>query len=292
MNKTLFALVFSILATFSLKAQQLPNASFETWAGSGNIEKPDNWNQLNASLPSSVAIFVPKTCHKTTPGHTGTYCAKLETVNVSIQGPTNGVLTTGNIITSPPYGVDGGLNYPYRPDSLVGWYKSSPAATDLGTVEITLLDASLDTVGRGKFFTPSTAVSSWTRFAVKIDYYLPGTPDKAITLASSSDGFNAVVGSLLWVDDLELIFNPLSIDENEEIFVPVYSNNALVYVNLLGMELENPVINYYSIDGKLLLTQNLTNNSLNSFYSGFAEGIYIYSIQHGDKISSGKIALR
>lgn len=292
MQKSLFTLVFSFLTTASIIAQQLPNASFETWAGSGNNEKPDNWNQLNASLPAPVAAFVPKTCHKTTPGHTGTYCAKLETVNVTIQGPTNGILTTGNIITTAPYGVDGGIVYPYRPDSLVGWYQSAPATSDLGTVEITLLDANLDTVGRGKFFTPSTAVSTWTRFAVKIDYYLPGLPDKAITLASSSDGFNAVVGSLLWVDDLELIFNPLSVEDKNDPIIGVYSNNALVYVNLLGMELENPVISFYSIDGKLLLTQNLNNNSLNSLWPGFENGIYLYSVQHGDKFFSGKIALR
>lgn len=292
MKKSLFTLVFSSVITISLVAQQLPNASFETWAGSGNNEKPDDWNQLNASLPAPVAVFVPKTCHKTTPGHTGTYCAKLETVNVTIQGPTNGILTTGNIITTAPYGVDGGIVYPYRPDSLAGWYKSTPATSDLGTVEITLLDVNLDTVGRGKFFTPSSPVSSWTRFAVKIDYYLAGLPDKAITLASSSDGFNAVVGSLLWVDDLELIFNPLSVKESTDPVIQVYSNNALVYVNLLGMELENPVIHYYSIDGKLLLTQNLSNDSVNSLYPGFADGIYLYSIQHGDKLFSGKIALR
>lgn len=292
MKKSLFTLLFFSFATISLIAQQLPNASFETWAGTGNNEKPDDWNQLNASLPSSVAIFVPKTCHKTTPGHTGTYCAKLETVNVSIQGPTNGILTTGNIITSPPYGVDGGITYPYRPDSLVGWYKSTPASSDLGTVEITLLDASLDTVGRGKFFTPSTSVSTWTRFAVKIDYYLPSTPDKAITLASSSDGFNAVVGSMLWVDDLELIFNPLSVEEDSDPVIDVYSNNSLAYVNLLGMELENPVIHYYSIDGKLLFTQNLLNNSLNSIQTNFSNGIYIYSIESGDKLFSGKLSVR
>lgn len=292
MSKSLFFLLFSSLSCISLFAQQLPNASFETWSGSGNNEKPDSWNQLNASLPGSVAIFVPKTCHKTTPGHTGTYCAKLETVNVTIQGPTNGILTTGNIITTPPYGVDGGLVYPFRPDSLVGWYKSSPATGDLGTVEITLLDAALDTVGRGKFFTPSTAVNTWTRFAVKIDYYMASVPDKAITLASSSDGFNAVVGSLLWVDDLELIFNPLSAEEESDPVISVYSNNALVYVNLLGMELENPVITYYSIDGKELLTQSLSNNSVNSLYPGFSEGIYLYTLQHGDKFFSGKIALR
>jgi len=292
MKKSIFTLVLFSFATLSLVAQQLPNASFETWAGSGNNEKPNDWNQLNASLPAAVAVFVPKTCHKTTPGHTGTYCAKLETVNVSIQGPTNGILTTGNIITSPPYGVDGGITYPYRPDSLVGWYKSAPASSDLGTVEITLLDVSLDTVGRGKFFTPSTAVSTWTRFAVKIDYYLPGTPDKAITLASSSDGFNAVVGSLLWVDDIALVFNPLSIEEKNETEISVYTNNGFAYVNLLGMELENPVINYFSIDGKLLLTQNLSNNSLNSIQTNFSNGIYIYSIESGNKLYSGKISVR
>lgn len=287
-------LLFTLLTTsfsFSTNAQQLPNASFETWAGSGNNEKPDNWNQLNASLPSSVAAFVPKTCHKTTPAHSGTYCVKLETVDVTIQGATNGILTTGNIITSPPYGVDGGLTYPYRPDSLVGWYQSAPATGDLGTIEITLLDTNQDTVGRGKFYTPSTAVSTWTRFAVAVDYYMPGTPDKAITLASSSDGFNAVVGSLLWVDDFELVFNPVSVEENQLDDIRIYSSGNKIYVNLLNQQFENPSISIYSIDGKLIQTKKLQNNSINEIEDNFTNGIYIYTIHDNQNMISGKISL-
>lgn len=287
--------VFTLLSffwlTFSSVAQQLPNAGYETWNGTGNNEKPDDWNQLNASLPSSVAIFVPKTCHKETGAHSGTYCVKLETVNVTIQGPTNGVLTTGDLITSPPYGVEGGLPFPYRPDSLVGWYKSASATGDLGTIEVTLLDVNADTIGRGKFFTPSSAVNSWTRFAVAVDYFSGATPDKAITLASSSDGFSAVVGSLIWVDDLAFVYNPLSITEESEKNIPVYSNNKNIYVNLSGITLENPVLNCYSVDGKFLLSKNLENNSVNSIYTGFSDGIYIYSLQNGNNTVSGKVAL-
>lgn len=293
MKKYLLITLLSSAIGIAVNAQQLPNASFETWAGSGNNEKPDDWNQLNASLPSSVAVFVPKTCHKTSPGHSGTYCVKLETVNVTIQGPTNGILTTGNIITTPPYGVDGGLTYPYRPDSLAGWYQSAPASGDLGTIEITLLDANQDTVGRGKFYTPgsSSPMNTWTRFAVAIDYYMPGIPDKAITLASSSDGFNAVVGSLLWVDDFELIFNPVSVEENLLNDIRVYSNGNKIYVNLLNQQFENSTLSIYSIDGKLIQTKKLQNNSINELEDNFTKGIYIYSIHDNQNMISGKISL-
>lgn len=291
MINSLFTLLFVAGIAFSAVSQQLPNASFETWNGTGNNEKPDNWNQLNASLPSSVAIFVPKTCHKETGAHSGTYCVKLETVNVTIQGPTNGVLTTGDLITSPPYGVEGGLPFPYRPDSLIGWYKSTPVNGDLGTIEVTLLDVNADTIGRGKFYTPAFSVSSWTRFAVAVDYYSGAVPDKAITLASSSDGFNAVVGSLIWIDDLSFVYNPLSIAEETLKNIPVYSSNRNIYVNLLGVTSDNSVLNCYSVDGKLMLSQNLQNNTVNSIYTGFSDGIYIYSIQNGNNTCTGKVSI-
>lgn len=283
-----------ILSLFTLTtiAQQLPNASFEAWSLTGNDEKPDDWNQLNESLPDAVAVFVPKTCYKETSPHSGTYCVKLETVNVSFQGPVNGILTTGDIITSPPYGVNGGLPYPYRPDSLVGWYKSAPASGDLCTIEITLLDVNADTVGRGKFYTPSTAVTTWTRFAVAIVYNTAQVPDKAITLASSSDGFNAVVGSLLWVDDFSLVFNPVSIEENEDFSANIYSNNGIVYVNLEESELENPIIHFYSMDGKLIASKNLQSKSLNEMDFDLTGGIYLYGLTSGNKMVSGKVVLK
>lgn len=283
-----------ILSIFTLTsiAQQLPNASFEAWSLTGNDEKPDDWNQLNESLPDAVAAFVPKTCYKETNPHTGTYCVKLETVNVSFQGPVNGILTTGDIITSPPYGVNGGLPYPYRPDSLVGWYKSAPASGDLCTIEITLLDVNADTVGRGKFYTPATAVTTWTRFAVAIVYNNAQVPDKAITLASSSDGFNAVVGSLLWVDDFSLVFNPVSIEENVNSLVKVFSNNGILYVDLSETELENPILYLYALDGKLVASRNLQNNSMNEINLGLTEGVYLYSIQNDAKSIQGKISIR
>lgn len=287
----LITLTLGTLPIFS-QAQQLPNASFETWSGTGNNEKPDNWNQLNASLPSSVAAFVPKTCHKTTPGYTGTYCVKLETVNVTFQGATNGVLTTGDLITSPPYGVEGGIIYPYRPDSLVGWYKVAPVGADLGTIEIALLDANQDTVGHGKFFTPNATINTWTRFSTVVNYWNTSTPDKAIAFASSSNGFNPVVGSLLWIDDLSLVFNPLSITETKENTASVYAYNNILYVNTLNSISDNLNVGIYSIDGKLIFSENLKNNTINSIPLNLSSGIYIYSFLQNNKITTGKVSVR
>ncbi|MBC7862360.1 MAG: hypothetical protein IAF38_05245, partial [Bacteroidia bacterium] len=170
MKKLLLLLFISATGT-EIFAQQLPNNGFETWIPSSNsTERPDQWHHLNEILPSALALFVPATWAKISPGYNGSsYCVKMKTVNATGQ-PANGILTTGSIDYQNQT-ITGGLAYTLKPDSLTGYYKYTPAGTDKGTIEIVLKDANnIDTIAQAKFYTPNATVATWTRFSAPLIY--------------------------------------------------------------------------------------------------------------------------
>jgi len=217
MNKfyiCLAALTFIFSFTFTPCNGQnaaTPNPGFENWTQVGNHYDPNNWNTLNPN----TAILGVFTCTRATGTdvHSGSYAIKLTTK--SVFGITaNGIATTATLITTPPYGVTGGIPYTGRPDSIVGWYKYNPASSaDSGFMQIVLLDANNDTVGFSRFTTPNTAVTSYSRFSRPVTYFSPATPANSYWILTSSDGVNPVVSSALYVDDIDLIFNTTGIND-------------------------------------------------------------------------------
>lgn len=204
-----YLLASLLLIMFSANAQNpaLPNPGFEFWTQiSGSRWDPDNWNTLN---PSTAIIGVLTATRATGADvHSGSYAIKLQTKNVFGQ-IANGIATTGTLITTPPYGVKGGIPYTQRPDSITGWYKYTPAGTDSGFVEFILKGHNNDSVGYVRFVTPNAIVSTYTRFAAKINYYSSANPDTAVWILSSSRGSGPVVNSAIIIDDLNLVFNPI-----------------------------------------------------------------------------------
>src|SRR6188768_3135228 len=94
-----------------------PNPGFENWTQVGNRFDPDNWNTLNPS----TAIIGILTCTRASgvDVHAGTYAIKLTTK--SVFGVTaNGIASTATLITTPPYGVTGGIPYTGRQIVLLG----------------------------------------------------------------------------------------------------------------------------------------------------------------------------
>jgi hypothetical protein len=206
--KKLYLLSFLFFFAIISRAQNpaLPNPGFESWHTSGNHQDPDSWQTLN----DATGILGVFTATKATSSdiHSGTAAIKLQTKSVFGQ-IANGITTTGTLITTPPYGVTGGIPYTGRPDSIAGWYKCTPAGTDSGFVEFILKGHNNDSVGYVRFVTPNAMVSSYTRFSAKINYFSTALPDTAVWILSSSRGSGPVVNSILFVDDLQLIFNPV-----------------------------------------------------------------------------------
>lgn len=287
MKKITLPFAFTIIAG-STFAQQIPNPSFENWEitsdSSPHDDKPNDWNTVNSSLSAILASTLSQTCFQSTDAHTGTYSAKFKTVSPPLPSypNVNGIGTTGSINTTT-YGVDGGLSFTSRPDSLVGWYKCSPVNGDSPTIEFVVKDAQEDTIGHAKFVGSTTDVSTWTRFAVPVDYRNSDTPSIGVAFCSASNGFSSQIGSELWVDDLELIYNPVGIDQFELDFGAYYAHQNIHIVS----EQTTGSVELYDLGGKLVHEAALSP----SIAVKLQPGVYLVKLNAGDKVGTKKISV-
>lgn len=208
MKKLSLLLVNLFVAAFSFAQNPaLPNPGFENWTQVGNRFDPNSWNTLN---PATAILGVyTATRVSGADAHSGSYAIKLQTKTVFFQ-VANGIASTGTIITTPPYGVIGGIPYTGRPDSIAGWFKYVPQGTDSGFVQFLLQDSTtLDTIGNVRWQTKNLVTGTYTRFSAPISYSSSAIPNLSNWILSSSRGSGPVVNSALYIDDLELIFNPI-----------------------------------------------------------------------------------
>lgn len=231
MKKLLLASLASCVFTFAFSQQQLENPGFEgVWQNvDGDEDEPIDWSSLKTSDDGWLAAFAPEVAFKTTTDpHSGTYCIRLQNASETFGVIPNGLLTNGRVHadTDPENGYvytitsNADYNTPFasRPDSLVGWYKWAPMGSDKGKVEVITHTAppqgqlpaatypEAHWVSRARFDVVAAA-PTWTRFSVPFDYYTNGTPGYILVVLTSGDSTNAVAGSQLWIDDLELIYN-------------------------------------------------------------------------------------
>lgn len=182
-----------------------PNAGFEEWTEVDffvDFFTPNSWDNLD----SVTAIFSTLTCQRTTDAHSGSYAVKLVTYALAAVNDTvNGIITTGNLIITPPYGIEGGIPYSERPDSIACWLKYQPVGGDSTMIQFTLLAGNNDTVGMA-LLKVGANISSYTRFSAPVKYYSAATPSLSRWMVSSSNGYKAIPGSALYIDDLSLLF--------------------------------------------------------------------------------------
>lgn len=286
----LFVLLFSVFSLSAFSQTQISNSDFENWTTDPAPKaRPVGWNQLNHTLPSPLDAFVPQTCFKVTPGYNSTFCLRTLTVS-TFQGPANGIATTGTIDYTNQI-VNGGVTFTDRPDSLTGYFKCAPATTDNGTVEVTLLDNAGDTIGRALFATPGSAVNTWTYFSVPFVYNYTTAPDKSIALVSSSNGYTAVVGSEITVDQINLIYNPASITETNVLDVDVFSYQNEILINLETSQLTDVFLELFDLTGKAILSKQLNSYSLNRIMIQEGSGIYFYRVTTSGLSHSGKLLI-
>lgn len=230
----LYFLVLGALSN-SVAQQQFENGGFENWEDAGTVQdEPVDWSSIKTSDVSSLNGFAPQVWDRSTDAHSGSYSLYLE--NKSSFGiVANGIVSNGRIHadTDPENGYvftdgsDGRWNTAFtsRPDSLVGWYKYTPSGGDHGKVDVILhTSSSFDfpgdengskQVGRARFDMPNATISSWTRFSVPFRYISSSAPEYILAVLTSGDSTQAVNGSKAWFDDVELIYNPVSVEEIE-----------------------------------------------------------------------------
>jgi hypothetical protein len=293
---TLSALSIFSFSMLSAQNAATPNASFETWthtSGAASYDDPTGWSDLNSTTSGLGTI----TCYKATAAgdfHTG--AAALKLVTKSVFGTiANGICTTGAINTSTQ-SLSGGIAYTGRPDSIVGWYKSTPAGTDHGFVQLLLTGTSdTDTIGYVKFNTPAAAVNVYTRFSAPMHYKSVNPVTNSQWLVSSSLGHTGqVINATIFVDDLDLIFNSTGVKEEAISGFSTGPNPATNVFHVYNTKLLNAHIVFFAINGKLLQTIPLANQTNTIDISSFPQGSYLYTVfdEKGTALSNGKLIIQ
>jgi len=239
LKSLLLILATGLLSMSSFAQIQIGNSNFEAFDEIGNDkERPANWNNMkNGNLCGFCGFGSMQTSWRSLdirPGSSGTYSVRIKSGNV---GSTivNGAITLGKLVapsTSPADGYNmsdrGSTQFSEvmtdKPDSIVFWAKYSiTASTDSARVSAVIH-------GDYNYRDPQDATSApykvarsihnfqtggaWLRMSFPFDYVGPSTDAQyiIISLTSSYTPGAGVTGATLFVDDLELIYNPNKVD--------------------------------------------------------------------------------
>ncbi len=216
---------------FSTAQTQLENPGFEgAWENvSGAEDEPVNWSSLKTA--DAFATLAPVVAFQESVNpHSGTRCIRLLNVDSGLGPIANGLLTNGRVhaelVAANGYvftnTTDPQWNTPFadRPDSLVGWYRYDPTTGDQGKVEVITHTAppqgqlpgtnypEAHWISRARFDVTASTPTTWVRFSVPFHYYSTSSSQYILVVLSAGDSTMALAGSEMWIDDLELIYNP------------------------------------------------------------------------------------
>jgi len=242
----IFLLFLAMLFVGGLGAQQqLENGNFEVWQNVGAAtEEPENWSSLKTA--DALAGTAPQVLSQDA-GRNGGFAARLEVKSV-FGIAANGLMTNGRVHAdfNPENGyVFTDANDPQwhttftdRPDSIVGWYKYAPQNSDKGKVEIILHTGQArlpfdgfqaNIVGRAKAEFAQAQVD-WLRFSAPFVYWTAGTPAYILTTVAAGDSTISKNGTVLWVDDFELVYNETTTGIAEFVTNPIAINASNGYL--------------------------------------------------------------
>jgi hypothetical protein len=279
---------------------QGPDFGFETWNnvfGSSTIQDPQGWASLNtlASFGGSQSVF-----KETTAPAAGATSAQITTVKVTgalIPNPyqpgtnldTAGLLAIGAIILSPP-GITYGYNFSMRPTTLSFQSKYTPVSGDSAFVLAYLTKyngSSRDTVAWGKYATGASS-TSYASNNVTMTYdpaFASVTPDSQQVFISSSiyshDG--AKVGSSFYIDALAWSgWNAVEEISGVSANVTVFPNPATTSISFESSA-DIASVEVTDVTGYFVGTYAGTNNKANIQTTGYAPGLYIYTVYNTKK---------
>ncbi|MGZ3863344.1 MAG: T9SS type A sorting domain-containing protein [Bacteroidia bacterium] len=322
MNKFYLSAVTLICGNLLLAQTQLSNPGFENWGNTspGVSGEPTGWYSNKSG--SNVAQLANATCFQDNAvKHSGNYSARVETISY-FGTSVNGALVTGVVNapnTTKSNGYIGTVNYSNssddrrtaftgRPDSIVGWYQYTSGGSgeqaklrailhtgdyyDPETPTTYHPDPSANKIADALFLGSTSNVTSWTRFAVAFNYVSSNTPSYImINITPSANQSTTVTGSKMWIDDIAFIYNSTSVagQQVKNQNIKVFCNDKTVYVDFLNRSEDQSTISIYDLTGKVVSTQRLENNRMNSVnISNLETGMYLYRISGTEFQKSGK----
>ncbi len=282
----------------------MENAGFEQWESvNGSIEEPVKWSSLKTA--DALTDVAPVVYDKSTDAHSGDYSLHLFNIK-TFSTVANGIMTTGRIHSDlnkeNAYTYTDTsewawhMNLTGRPDSVTGWYKYKSVDGDLGTINFDLHigyyrkparpEDSLNLVGSATFSTGDSTVTAWTRFSIPFTYFKEDTlPQYILVTISSGNGFNAKEGSEMWVDDLELVYNPGNTTAVPQRRTPPGRLLTWNEGDRLTVLLEQPgfapaYYALYDLTGRVVVEGMLTPSQRTTLPAQLQKGIYILRVTH------------
>ncbi len=259
--------------------------------------EPVNWNSLKSSDGGNfINKVIPVTLERSTDAHSGDYSVKLRNDTILIfVAP--GTMTNGRVhATLPPsdayvFTIDSlpEFNTPFtdKPDSLTAWIKFFPQENDIAHVMAILhsdtakIADSLQTnwIAMASIDVP-VQVDEWTQFSAPFQYLNNNTPEYILFAIYAGDAQNSKPFSIMYLDDIELIYHETGIHANQEdiLKLGVSGNNLTVY---LPGKYNGQFVNLEITDlsGRRIVTQNFFCHPSNSFTLDLPQGIYVCRVQ-------------
>lgn len=208
-----------------------------------------------------------------------------------------GVVGTIDVIVETQ-SADFGRLFPSRPAKLKGYMKYLPVNGDSASIFVEAYKYNEEggrrvIVGRvEQFFKDS--IEEWAAFELPITYNFDETPDSITVLFVSSAGYRfdslfeckGQVGSTLWVDDVEFVYEggePSTNNENAVLAASkLYPNPSFNGIFNLNVQ-EACRMEVVSVSGQLVMQQNLTAAGAYTVdLSRFAPGFYYIRLSNQD----------
>lgn len=309
----LFVVVLSVMASAQT---QLENAGFELWedilvSDVDTIREPVEWSSLKTSDDPTLSNLAPVVCTRSRDAHTGDFSIKLTNVKSFIIA--NGVATNGRmhpvLNTALAYmftdTVNDQWNTPFtgRPDSIAGWMKYTTPAVDIMQVKVTLHqgfgrqpdpDSTENWIGVADYRSSLHTEGEWVRFSSPFNYSSEAIPEYVLLVLNSGNGYQPVAGSVLLLDDLEMIYNTPQSSANRlqqtEGYIFAVDKRQLILKGMDPSLFQN--IKIFDISGKLLWSSRLTGDQVDIEPAHLGNGLYLLRLSGKDAIFTQKIVLR
>lgn len=289
MKKSLHLILALLIAQLTYAQTTLPNLDFEDWQKNNYSSSNYYWECLptdiwaSANAASKIVNIFPT--YRTTDAKSGDYALCLETKSVFGQ-PAAGSLFTGwfkdDMFNSQAFR---GVPFTGKPTAFQGWYKYNPKKYD-GVIDTAAIYAILSKwdgntrveIAVAEFY-PYENTDEYTYFNLAFDYYNDLDPDTiSMVFASSKYGdlFKGGIGSKLFIDDVKLDYEPISVGKNvkqDDIKVFYSPSNRTLYVKTVS--LEQTQVELFDINGKKAKTWlvKCANNSI--AIDNLPQGVYL-----------------
>lgn len=274
--RRLILLAWGVFFIGMLNAQpQLANPALEFWSDTGlGYENPDGFITSNDTTIFGAVI----SCEKTTDANNGIYAAKLTAVTVD-PGDGTGPHTFPGVMAVSDSAIVDGMPYTVRPDSVAFWYKYMPQGGDQGKATVQLSQNG-NVIATGQFIITS-AQSTYKRAVMAFNYVTADVPDTLNMKFVTGGDSSSTAGTMLYIDDIEIIKNDAGLNESANATIPVFPNpaNESIQVDLSN----DREISIYTSTGKWIETVHAAANGQNTKINtrDYAEGIYVMKSESG-----------